>query len=233
MMKNIVVIGAGKGIGLSICKAVYESNHLVAITKSESEELNTLGIAYQQIQIGKDDLSSLNLPETIDALVYCPGSINLKPFNRLSESDFMNDFQQNVIGAVHIIQKALPALKKSGNASVVLFSTVAAKLGMPFHASIAASKAAVEGLSKSLAAEYAASHIRFNVIAPSLTDTKLAGALLSSDEKRDAAAKRHPLNKIGHPDQMAQLVKFLISDDAAFITGQVIGADGGLGSVRL
>jgi NAD(P)-dependent dehydrogenase (short-subunit alcohol dehydrogenase family) len=233
MMKNIVVIGAGKGIGLSICKAVYENNHLVAITRSESEELNTLGISYQHIQIGEDDLSSLNLPETIDALVYCPGSINLKPFNRLSESDFMNDFQQNVIGAVHIIQKALPALKKSGNASVVLFSTVAAKLGMPFHASIAASKGAVEGLCKSLAAEYAASNIRFNVIAPSLTDTKLAGALLSSDEKRDAAAKRHPLNKIGHPDHMAQLVKFLISDDAAFITGQVIGADGGLGSVRL
>lgn len=232
-MKNIVVIGAGKGIGLSISKVVYESNHLVAITKSESEELNTLGIAYQQIQIGRDDLSSLNLPETIDALVYCPGSINLKPFNRLTESDFMNDYQQNVIGAVHIIQKALPALKKSGNASVVLFSTVAAKLGMPFHASIAASKAAVEGLCKSLAAEYAASHIRFNVIAPSLTDTKLSSALLSSDEKRDAAAKRHPLNKIGHPDHMAQLVKFLISDDAEFITGQVIGADGGLGSVRL
>jgi NAD(P)-dependent dehydrogenase (short-subunit alcohol dehydrogenase family) len=233
MNKNILVVGAGKGIGLSICKTMHEQSNIFSVSKSDSAELNHLNTSFQLFDVSSSDMNELQIPDTLHGLVYCPGSINLKPFNRLSIADFNKDFEQNVLGAVKVIQKAIPALKKSGNASVVLFSTVAAKMGMPFHASIAASKSAVEGLCKSLAAEYAASNIRFNVIAPSLTDTQLASALLSSDEKREAAAKRHPLNKIGNPDEMAQLAKFLLSEDSGFITGQIMGADGGLGSLRI
>jgi NAD(P)-dependent dehydrogenase (short-subunit alcohol dehydrogenase family) len=188
---------------------------------------------FYQIDISKDDLDALNdLPEVIDGLVFCPGSINLKPFNRLTTQDFLNDFNQNVLGAVALIQKILPNLKRANGASIVLFSTVAAKLGMPFHASVAASKAAIEGLAKSLAAEFAVSKIRVNVIAPSLTDTPLAAFLLNTDEKKEASGKRHPLQRIGTAEEIAQLVSFLLSDAASWITGQIIGADGGMGSLK-
>ena len=165
-------------------------------------------------------------------MVYWPGSINLKPFNRLTANDFLNDYNQNVLGAVNIIQKLLPNLKRVNNASIILFSTVAAKIGMPYHASIAAAKGAIEGLAKSLAAEFASAKIRVNVIAPSLTDTPLATVLLNTEEKREASAKRHPLQRIGNPDEMAKLVSFLLSDDSSWITGQIIGVDGGLSSIK-
>lgn len=157
----------------------------------------------------------------------------MRPFNRLTEEDFQADFQQNFLGAVRIIQKCLPALKKSKSASIVLFSTVAAKLGMPFHTSIAASKGAIEGFAKSLAAELAVSNVRVNVIAPSLTDTELAAQLLSTEEKRLASAKRHPLQRIGSPEDMAQMVEFLLSEKSSWMTGQIIGIDGGLGTIKL
>lgn len=172
-------------------------------------------------------------PEVVDGLVYAPGSINLKPFNRLSVDDFKNDFEINVLGAVKMIQKLLPNLKKSESASVVLFSSVAAKLGMPFHASIAASKNAVEGLTKSLAAEFSAQKIRVNAIAPSLTDTNLASQLLATPEKREASAKRHPLQRVGTAEEIAEMAAFLVSDKSSWITGQVFGIDGGMGSVKL
>ena len=136
------------------------------------------------------------------------------------------------MGAVSLVQKLLPNLKRAGGASIVLFSTVAAKLGMPFHTSVAASKAAVEGLAKSLAAELASSKIRVNVIAPSLTDTPLAANLLNTAEKKEAAGKRHPLQRVGTAEEMAQLVSFLLSDNSSWITGQVIGVDGGMGSLK-
>jgi NAD(P)-dependent dehydrogenase (short-subunit alcohol dehydrogenase family) len=151
----------------------------------------------------------------------------------LTSQDFLNDFQQNILGAVNLIQKVLPALKKAEGASIVLYSTVAVKAGMPFHASVAAAKGAVEGLSRSLAAEFAASRIRVNVVAPSLTDTPLASALLNTPEKKEAAGKRHPLQRVGTAEDMAKLTNFLLSDDSGWITGQVIGADGGLGSLRV
>lgn len=151
----------------------------------------------------------------------------------MTVDDFQADFGQNFLGAVKMIQKALPALKKSKSASIVLFSTVAAKVGMPFHTSIAASKGAIEGFAKSLAAELAPANIRVNVIAPSLSDTALAGTLLSTEEKRAASAKRHPLGRIGTTDDSAQLVNFLLSDNSTWMTGQIIGLDGGLGNIKL
>ena len=232
-MKNIVIAGAGKGIGLKTVELLKDTNQLFTIARNNTAELSALSTKFYQLDLVTDNLDALNdLPETIDGLVYCPGSINLKPFNRLTTQDFLNDFNQNVLGAVSLVQKLLPNLKRAGGASIVLFSTVAAKLGMPFHASVAASKAAVEGLAKSLAAELASSKIRVNVIAPSLTDTPLAANLLNTAEKKEAAGKRHPLQRVGTAEEMAQLVSFLLSDNSSWITGQVIGVDGGMGSLR-
>jgi len=174
----------------------------------------------------------LEIPEVLDGLVYCPGTINLKPFHQLTEEDFLADFQVNLLGATRVLQQALPSLKKSPTASVVLFSTVAVKCGMPFHSSIAAAKGAVEGLTRSLAAEWAPK-IRVNAIAPSLTDTPLAAIFLGDDKRREAAAERHPLKNIGQPEHVAELVSYLLSDAARFTTGQIFRPDGGLSSVRL
>jgi len=233
-MKNIVVIGAGKGIGLATAKLLSQEHEVYALTKTFSNELDALPVEQILFHSLENDAAQLSsLPDEIHGLVYCPGSINLKPFHRLTEQDFLNDFYQNVLGAVRVIQQLLPKIKKSGGASIVMFSTVASKLGMPFHASIAVSKSAVEGLTKSLAAELSAANIRVNCIAPSITDTSLADRILGSDEKREASANRHPLKAIGSPDEMAALTGFLLSDNASWITGQIIGVDGGLGSVKL
>jgi 3-oxoacyl-[acyl-carrier protein] reductase len=168
----------------------------------------------------------------LHGLVYCPGSINLKPIQSLTEKDFLADYQINLIGAFKVIKASLKSLRASSDASVVLFSTVAAGTGMGFHASIAAAKGAVEGFARSVAAELAPKNIRVNVIAPSLTDTPMAAQLLSSDEKREASAKRHPLGKIGSAKQIAGLAGFLLTTNASWMTGQVIGIDGGLSKIK-
>lgn len=231
-MKNILIVGAGKGIGLKSAELLRNEN-LYTISRTSTKELEDLDTEFFQLDVAKDDLGNLSLPPELHGLVFCPGSINLRPFNRLTEEDFQADFQQNFLGTVRIIQKCLPALKKSKSASIVLFSTVAAKLGMPFHTSIAASKGAIEGFAKSLAAELAVSNVRVNVVAPSLTDTDLAAQLLSTEEKRLASAKRHPLQRIGSPEDMAQMVEFLLSEKSSWMTGQIIGIDGGLGTIKL
>jgi len=233
-MKNILIIGAGKGIGLSTVKNLQHTHNLFTVSRNLTPELSAENTTFFELDATKDNLDILaTLPDEIHGLVYCPGSINLKPFNRITSQDFLNDFNQNVIGAINVIQYILPKLKRANGASVVLFSTVAVKMGMPFHASIAASKGAIEGLAKSLAAEYAASKIRFNVIAPSLTDTPLASMLLSTDEKKEASNKRHPLQRIGSPHEISSLVSFLLSEDASWMTGQIIGIDGGMGSLKV
>lgn len=231
-MNNILIVGAGKGIGLATARLMNTEN-LYTISRNATPELDQLNTQFFELDVSKNDLSNLSLPEELHGLVFCPGSINLRPFHRLTEEDYLADFNQNFMGAVRIIQKSLPALKKSKGASIVLFSTVAAKIGMPFHTSIAASKGAIEGFAKSLAAELAAANIRVNVIAASLSDTSLAAQLLSTDEKRVASAKRHPLQRIGTPRDSAQLVEFLLSEKSSWMTGQIIGLDGGLGNIKL
>ena len=229
MGKSILIIGGSSGIGEALVTQLNDgSNQLFLASRSESQ-ITGENIHYQQIDVLGD--FQLDLPEQLDAVVYCPGSINLKPFHRLKEEDFLADFKVNHIGAVKVIQQSLKALKKSENASIVLFSTVAVQTGLSFHSSVASAKGAIEGLGKALAAELAPT-IRVNVIAPSLTDTPLAERLLSSDDKKKANADRHPLKSIGTAEDMANTARFLISEDSRWMTGQVIAVDGGMGSLR-
>lgn len=232
--KTILVIGGSSGIGLALAKQLTaEGATVINISRHQSEELQKLQVQHITADV-TGNLGSLSaLPDLLHGLVYCPGTINLKPFARLTEEDFMHDWQVNVMGAVRVLQLAIKPLKKAQSASVVLYSTVAASVGMNFHASVAAAKSAVEGLALSLAAEYAASNIRFNVIAPSLTDTPLAVNLLSSPEKREASGKRHPLNRVGTPEEIAALTIFLLSGQSTWISGQVFGVDGGMSSLKV
>jgi len=230
MSRTILLIGGNSGTGLATARRLlYKGDSVIAAARNAGP-LAELGIQVQPFDALKP--VAFDLPPVLDGLVYYPGTIMLKPFHRLTADDFLTDFGVNCLGAVSAIQSALPALKAAPAASIVLFSTVAVAQGMPFHASIAAAKAAVEGLARSLAAELAPK-IRVNVIAPSLTDTPLADALLNTDSKREASAKRHPLQRIGEPDDVAELAAFLLSDASKFMTGQVLRPDGGLSSLRL
>jgi NAD(P)-dependent dehydrogenase (short-subunit alcohol dehydrogenase family) len=229
MSKHIAIIGGTSGIGRATVAQLQADGHAVHAACRSPEKLADLDIVAQPFDAAAP--GPLTWPERLDGFVYFPGTIVLKPFHRLTAEDFQREMQVNLFGAVAALQSALPALKASGNASVVLFSTVAVAQGMPMHASIAAAKGAVEALAKSLAAEWAPA-IRVNVIAPSLTDTPLAGALLNSDLKKEAAAKRHPLQQVGRSEDIAALVAHLLSGHSRFMTGQVLHVDGGLSSVR-
>lgn len=228
--KNILIIGASSGIGYALAKELLQ---LGANVYSASRQQPDLSVNHTMFDAGNPQSFDSNfLPDTLDGLVYCPGTIVLKPFQRLSSQDFINDFQVNVLGAIHIIQAALARLKHANGASVVLFSTVAVQTGMSFHASVAASKGALEGLTRSLAAEFAPFNIRVNAIAPSLTNTPLAKNLLSSPEKIEASNKRHPLGRVGSPDDMTGMLKLLLSADSAWMTGQILHIDGGMGNLK-
>ncbi len=231
MKKHIVIVGASKGIGYALAKSLSTGGHsITAWNRSEGELAALENVNYEFY----DAAESTDLPDVdgaVDGIVYCPGSINLKPFHRLTEKDFVDDFNINLLGAVRTIQKLLPNLKEADEPSVVLFSTVAVQTGMGFHASVSAAKGAVEGLTRSLAAEFAPK-IRVNCIAPSLTDTPLADRLLNTPEKREASAARNPLQKVGTPDEVASMAEFLLTGNSSWITGQIFHVDGGAGSIR-
>ena len=216
-MKTIVVIGGSKGIGLSIVKLLTPSHKVISISRSVSN------IEHENLTHYSVDVLSGELPDIseVDGLVYCPGSINLKPISRLKIEDFKNDFEINVIGAVKAIQKYARVMKDSQHPSIVLFSTVAVKLGMPFHASIATAKAGVEGLVKSLGAEFAPK-IRINAIAPTVTDTELAAKLLRNERMIENITERHPLKKFLSPDEVAEMALFLLSHKTASMSGQIL-----------
>jgi NAD(P)-dependent dehydrogenase (short-subunit alcohol dehydrogenase family) len=227
-MKTIIVVGGSKGIGNAILKTLISTCKVVNISRTAPED-NHANLTHYYCDITQDDLPEIDVA---DAIVYCPGSINLKPISRLSIDDFKNDFEINVLGAVKAIQHYLPVLKNGSAPSILLFSTVAAKLGMPFHASIATAKAGVEGLVKSLGAELAP-NIRVNAIAPTVTDTDLASKLLRNDKMIHNITERHPLKKFLSPKEVAEMAQFLLSDSASSISGQIFEMDCGIVSFKI
>lgn len=232
-MSSYLIVGGSSGIGYEVVKKLASANNKVYVISRKPDKLDD---AVNIVKISYDVTSSNErfptIEEPLKGLVYCPGTINLKPIKSLKQNDFFDDFNVNALGAVRAIQDYLNNLSKEQNSSIVMFSTVAVQTGMAYHASVAMAKGAVEGLTKSLAAELAP-NIRINAIAPSITDTPLAERLLSSDEKRIASAKRHPLNKIGNPEEIANAVRFLLSDESSWITGQILKIDGGLSSIKM
>ena len=227
-MRKLMIIGAGSGVGLTLAKSLLDTHELWTTSHQSEVELPTHHFRWNA---KSEDFPTDMLPDSLDGLVYCPGSIRLEPFQKLKLDAFREDFELNLIGAVRAMQAALPALKAGTRPAVVFFSTVAVSTGMPMHASIASAKGAVEGLTRSLAAELAPS-IRVNAIAPSLTATPLAAKLLRSERQQEAAARRHPLDRIGQPDDIAAAARFLLSEQADWITGEILAVDGGMGSLR-
>jgi len=222
---NALIIGGSTGIGAATINLLNSKN---IATTSINRSGNTNATVSIQCDILNDELPELD--DKPDAIIYFPGTINLKPFRTIKPEEFKNDWEINFLGAIKVIQKYAPLLSASENASIVLFSTVAVQTGMPFHTSISAAKGAIEGLTRSLAAEFAPK-IRVNCIAPSLTDTPLANRLIENEIKLKSAEDRHPLKKIGNPDDFASMVHWLISENAKFMTGQIITIDGGIGTL--
>ena len=232
MPKNYLVAGGSSGIGLDLVRRLSGDGHHVTVVSRTNDALGGIsGVDHIKHDFASEDELSLDL-ESLDGLAYCPGTINLKPFRGLKEKDFLNDFRVNVLGAINCIQAASGALKKGANPSIVMFSTVAVGQGMKYHASVAAAKGAVEGLARSLAAEFAPD-IRVNCIAPSVVDTPLAERILSSEDRKDASAKRHPLGRVGETSDIAAMAQFLLSEQSGWMTGQVLGIDGGMSSLKM
>ncbi len=231
MKRTYLIVGHSSGIGLSLTQKALADGHAVVGLSRRPSGLSSKALLETQGDVLEVDLTTLDFPEAIDGVAYCPGTVNLKAFRGLKELDFLDDFRISALGAVRVLQATGKALKAGQQSGVVLFSTVAVRQGMPFHASVAMAKGAVEGLTRSLAAEWAPS-IRVNALAPSLTQTPLTSRLLSTEERVQASRDRHPLKQIGQPEDLADLALFLLSEKARWITGQVWGVDGGMSSVR-
>jgi len=228
--KNILIIGGSSGIGLALAEHLAPHNTIYVASRSGEavQHLNVQHIAFDATQ---EELDVSRLPEVLHGFVYCPGSINLRPFKGLTVEAFQSDFELNVLGAVRSLKSVLSQLSASGNAAVVFYSTVAVQTGMPFHSSIAAAKGAIEGLTRSLAAEFAPK-IRVNAIAPSLVDTPLALKFLNNDTKMEKANERHPLGRVGNAQEIAQATAFLLGEESSWMTGSVLQLDGGIGNLK-
>lgn len=233
-MRNYVIIGGSSGIGRELALQIAGAGGRVFATYCKSKPENSLhpNISFHHMNVLDETVEIDYLPDHINGLAYCPGSIKLKPFKRLAPADFISDYELQLVGAVKVIQMLYPRLAESELPSIVLFSTVAAQLGFNFHSLVGSSKGAVEGLMRSLAAEFAPA-IRVNAIAPSLTDTPLSEALLNTDSKREANALRHPMKRIGKAGDIASMAHFLLSEQSAWISGQVIHVDGGISSLKV
>lgn len=232
MQKNFLVIGGSSGIGAAIVSQLTAQGHHVWASYHNHTQNNTDSVTYFPWNVLDEDAPFPSMTESLHGLVYCPGNIVLKPVSRVGSQEMIDDYRLQVVGAIKAIQQALPALKRSGSASIVLFSTVAVQTGFPFHSIVSASKGAIEGLVRALAAELAPT-IRVNGIAPSITNTGLAGTLLNSPEKKEAHAQRHPLKKFGEPNDVASVANFLLNETSGWISGQIIGVDGGMSTLKV
>ncbi len=226
-MRTYLFIGASSAMAQTACEILTGQGHrVIGISRNE---INGYSERFMVNEYTTEALPEITEP--LDGLVYFPGTINLKPFHRYKHEEVMNDLNVNVLGAFQSVQKYLPNLKQGTNPSVVLFSSVAASTGMTFHSSIAMAKGAIEGLTRSLAAEFAPS-IRVNAIAPSLTNTPLGEKFLSTPEKMEASAQRNPMKKVGTTQDLSNSIEFLLSEKSAWITGQILNVDGGMGALR-
>tara|TARA_B100001559_G_scaffold2606_2_gene2187 strand:- start:1902 stop:2594 length:693 start_codon:yes stop_codon:yes gene_type:complete len=228
-MKNILLIGGSTGIGYELSQKLKEDNNIFISTRNQ-DKFNHPNIKTNELDLDKEFETDW-LPEHLDGFIYLPGTINLRPFKGLKPSVFIEDFNINVMGCIKILQKVLPKIQAAENPSIVMFSTVAVKMGMPFHSSVSSSKGAIEGLTRSLAAEFAPK-IRVNAIAPSMLDTPLAEKFLNSETKLENLRNRHPMKEIGSPEDISEVVKFLLEDNSKWMTGQIIPFDGGMSSVK-
>lgn len=239
MPGRVLIVGGTGGIGSATARLLHDQGYQLHLVGRSEEKLvplaQQLGAGYTRGEIEEDDFFSRvgrDAGAPLDGLVYAVGTIKLAGLAQLTESDLANDMRLNAIGAALAVQAALPALRRSGSgASVVLFSSVAAQQGFSAHSSISMAKGAVAGLTLALAAELAPS-IRVNAIAPSLTRTPLARGVLSSETVAASLAGQHPLQRLGAPEDIAALTAFLLSSNASWITGQILGVDGGRSTLR-
>jgi NAD(P)-dependent dehydrogenase (short-subunit alcohol dehydrogenase family) len=230
-MKTYLIIGASSGIGLAIAKSLSEQGNSVYGTYHSTQSNLPSEIHFNHLNVLDSDLDISFLSESLDGLVYCPGSIQLKPFARIKPEQFADDYNLQFLGAVKVLQAALPKLRQGESPSVVFFSTVAVQNGFNFHSLVSSSKGAIEGLTRALSAELAPT-IRVNCIAPSLTNTPLAASMLNSDSKLQANNERHPLKRVGEASDIASMAEFLLSEKASWITGQVMHVDGGMSTIK-
>jgi NAD(P)-dependent dehydrogenase (short-subunit alcohol dehydrogenase family) len=225
-MRNYIVIGGSSGIGKELVNLLEDTGANIIATYNKNKIEDRQNVKYTSLDVNTSELNIETLPEEIHGLAYCPGSINLKPFHRFTEEDFIEDFKLQVIGATKIIKQLLPLLKKAEGSSILMFSTIAVQSGFSFHSQVAISKGAIEGLTRSLAAELSPG-IRVNAIAPSLTDTELASRFINTPEKLKFQSEKNPLNKIGTPRDIAQAALYLLTPQSSWVSGQIIHVDGG------
>jgi NAD(P)-dependent dehydrogenase (short-subunit alcohol dehydrogenase family) len=230
-MRNYIIIGGSSGIGKEIVNLIENEDANIVATYNNNKTEDKTSVKYIKYDVRSDELDLDELPEKIHGIAYCPGSINLKPFHRFTDDDFIDDFKFQVLGITKIIKQLLPKLKKSGNASILLFSTIAVQSGFSFHSQVAITKGAIEGLTRALATEFAP-NIRVNAIAPSITDTNLAGKILNTPEKKAALAGQNPLKKIGSAKDIAEAALYLLTPKSSWVTGQIIHVDGGHSTIK-
>ncbi len=219
------MIGGSYGIGLPLVK-ILNKEFNVHVACRTNDQLQTENVNFIKFDALNDEFDNSLIPDEIHGFVYLPGSINLRPFKGLSVEAFKQDLEINLISLIKVLKTVMPKLIAADNSSIVLMSTVAVQRGMPFHSSVSASKGAIEGLTKSLAAEYAPK-IRVNAVAPSIVDTPLANRFLNNDLKIEKSAQKHPLKRVGNSTDIAETINFLLSEKSSWMTGQVIGVDGG------